>query len=157
MKTVFFFFLAINLMFFSALKIYPQANIVWESIDETTWRYEDNWAGGSVCFFETNDGEKMAVWQIHGSGVAVIGSRLYSVVIDKNKIELYPYGPNKIKQAPAYILKKVIDKDILISEWDDCVLILVHDEAVVMDRFKRIPVEELKRKDFSRIDNLEKN
>jgi hypothetical protein len=148
-------YLAIFLIFIANTEFFSQEHNIWDTVKETSWHYLDNWTGGIVTFFETNDGDKMAIWQMCGSGLLVTGSFLFRISIENNKLLFFFHEFGIKEQNPAYIY--VFDKksNILRPEQGFDVLFFFSSDPWVGNRGERIPIDELKREDYSRLDLLD--
>jgi hypothetical protein len=143
---IFFFF------FFTGMIVPAQDRDLWNRIKDTSWRYEDNWAGGIVTFFETVTGKRTAVWQICGSGVMVTVSLLYDVTIDNGALLFLDTAGQAAQQKPVYIYVFDETKSVLRPRKGMYPLVFLEGGPVVANKFQTIPLEELKRGDYSRLD-----
>jgi hypothetical protein len=56
-------------------------NDTWASLNDRTWR-SDIFAGSEIIFYETANGLRKAILQIHGSGVPLAGAIIFDVETD---------------------------------------------------------------------------
>jgi hypothetical protein len=56
-------------------------NDTWTALNDRTWRSEI-FAGSEIIFYETFNGLRKAILQIHGSGVPLAGAVIFEVVTD---------------------------------------------------------------------------
>jgi hypothetical protein len=57
------------------------SNDTWKALNNRTWR-SDIFAGSEIIFYETANGLRKAILQIHGSGVSLAGASIFDVVTD---------------------------------------------------------------------------
>jgi hypothetical protein len=151
---------ALYLIFMAGITGFAQEQDLWNHIKDTSWRYEDAWTGGIVTFFETHAGKKMAVWQLSGSGVMVTGSFLYRVRIESGRLLLLESAtaPRQEAEAPqqeaVYIYVYDEASSVLRPRKGLYTLVSLDGGPVVANKFRAIPLEELKREDYSRLDLL---
>jgi hypothetical protein len=146
--------LVIILFFIICSEITAQEGDIWDSVKETTWRYKDNWTGGVFTFYETNSGDKMAIWQMCGSGVMVTGSFLFRIQIEDNMLLFYHYSSIVKQQNAAYVYFLDEDSGMLFPKVGFNVLYFFSEKPWVANKFKTIPIEEIKREDYSQLDLL---
>ncbi|MBK5279456.1 MAG: hypothetical protein JJE09_11405, partial [Bacteroidia bacterium] len=62
-------------------------NDTWTTLNGRTWR-SDIFAGSEIIFYETANGLRKAILQIHGSGVPLAGATIFDVETDNEGIVL---------------------------------------------------------------------
>ncbi len=152
MKRLIIFWLSILCFCIVTADIISQEQNIWDVVKETSWRYEDNWTGGIVTFYETDNGDKMAVWQMCGSGVMVTGSFLFRIHIENNELLFFHHTAVMKEQEPAYIYFFDEESKMLYPRKGFNVLFFFSSEPWIANKFESIPIEELKREDYSRLD-----
>jgi hypothetical protein len=137
---------ALYLIFMAGITGFAQEQDLWNHIKDTSWRYEDAWTGGIVTFFETHAGKKMAVWQLSGieSGRLLL---LESATAPRQEAE----AP---QQEAVYIYVYDEASSVLRPRKGLYTLVSLDGGLVVANKFRAIPLEELKREDYSRLDLL---
>ena len=80
---------------------------LWKKINETSWRYDDNWAGQTITFYKTDSGAKKAIWQINGSGFCAVHSTFYNISIIKDTV-LFEHD-----QLQIALKDSIIDEDLI--------------------------------------------
>jgi hypothetical protein len=128
---------------------------IWDVVNDSSWRYEDNWTGGVFTFYETYIGKKMAIMQICGSGFLVVGSSLFSVEIEEDELLLYAYTPGDGVGALVDVYYFDPEVATLFPKKGLYLLSVFSSEPWVANRTSTIPIEELKREDYSRLDLLD--
>jgi hypothetical protein len=68
----------------------------WNSIAEKTWFSRNGFAGEQIVFYESVNGLKRAIRQIHGSGVYIVATEIYDVGVTQDTITL-TYCPDNQK------------------------------------------------------------
>ena len=153
MKRKIFLYLSGFLIFIVNMEVFSQEQNIWDAVKETSWRYEDNWTGGIVTFYETNKGDKMAIWQKCGSGVMVTYSSLFRISIEDKRILFYFYELGIEGHNPAYIY--IFAKKVLIPVEGFVLLFFFSSDPWVGNKAELVPIDELKREDYSRLDLLD--
>jgi hypothetical protein len=134
-------------------------NDLWQILDNTTWHYDNNWAGESLAFYTTLTGYKRAIWQVHGSGVCVALSMVFDVKIEDNEIILtvlpiinnYP----EVDWGKKYIYNH--DNNELSSIDNEIKLTLLYSKAVARDMWCNDILPQLKEENYEGIESIPHN
>lgn len=89
----------------------------WKALNNRTWRSE-TFAGREIIFYETANGLRKAILQIHGSGVPLAGALIFDAEIDKKSAVLRD-GMDLIKrdeQVMEPILLTLISDSVLMFD-----------------------------------------
>lgn len=136
-----------------------QENNLWQILDNSTWYYDNNWAGESLVFYTTITGRKQAVWQVHGSGVCVALSTVFDVKIEDNKIILsvLPIIDNspEVDWGITYIYNH--DNNELLSIDNKIRLTLLYPQAIVRDMWCYDILYQLKEENYEGIESIPHN
>jgi hypothetical protein len=156
MKCMILFFLTLSAAFMAIPGMVAQEKGIWDMVKETSWRFENNWTGGVVTFYETDNGKKMAVWQMCGSGFLVVGSSLFRIEIQENELLFYAYTLMDVMR-PLLVYVYYFDREsgMLHPKKGMYPLSFFSSEPWVGNKFTTIPIEELKREDYSHIDLMD--
>jgi hypothetical protein len=63
------------------------SNGTWETLNNRTWR-SASFAGSEIIFYETANGLRKAILQVHGSGVMLAGATIFDIETDSEGILL---------------------------------------------------------------------
>lgn len=109
-------------------------NFLWKKINETTWWYDNKWAGESYIFYEDNHGFKKCIHQVMGSGIYIVSREFVDFeIIDEYKIKI------------ANTLYTLVD-NAFISEKNT--LTLYANKPLVYDRKGLMDIDKVKSDEF---------
>lgn len=120
----------------------------WNYIAEKTWFSRNGFAGEQIVFYESVNGVKRAIRQIHGSGVYIVATEIYDVEVIQDTILMTPFQEN---QRTGHIKLIYNETDfILMTNSDSLTYKIFSDQPIVYNfqgnfyRGERIPIEILK-------------
>ncbi|MDD3794077.1 MAG: hypothetical protein PHI37_04645 [Candidatus Gracilibacteria bacterium] len=62
---------------------------IWDNLNNTTWSYDNGWAGETYVFYSDNNGNKKCINQVHGSGVPIVSRKYIHISLnDDDTIKL---------------------------------------------------------------------
>jgi len=120
----------------------------WDYITEKTWFSRNGFAGEQIVFYESVNGVKRAIRQIHGSGVYVVATEIYDVEVIQDTI-LLTLCPDNQKIRHIKLIYNKTDFS-LIANSDSLTYKISSDKPIVYNfqgdfyHGERIPIEILK-------------